>query len=91
MDLPAKGTSLGTPKLQAVKPVDSVETHFADSGPDSYRKCLREELTLFSNQHLGPTWQAPSPAFLPREETERLPARGERSRRPVCTVRTTRY
>ena len=57
MDLPAKGTSLGTPKLQAVKPVDSVETRFADCGPDSYRKCLREELTLSLNQHLGPTWQ----------------------------------
>ncbi|RWV89361.1 hypothetical protein GW17_00048491 [Ensete ventricosum] len=33
----------------------------------------------------------PQPLFLPREETERLPARGDRSRRPVRIVHTARY
>ncbi|RRT81515.1 hypothetical protein B296_00017377 [Ensete ventricosum] len=49
--LPVNGTSLGTLKPPSGKPADSGETHFADSDPDSCRKCLLEEPASFSNQH----------------------------------------
>ncbi|RZR71182.1 hypothetical protein BHM03_00003940 [Ensete ventricosum] len=54
------------------------------SSPAHYQR-LRPRVTRTPS-----SGERPHPLFLPREETQRLPARGERLRRPV-RPRTTQY